>query len=183
MKEHDPDERLDAAIDDVARQMTAGAPRAGFSGRVQARLDDRAGGGWLAGFAWAAGALVVLVLALLVPWQARDTADRQRAPQVAQQQRIPPTGDAAPRASATPGLGEAAPRTAARDIRKTDLPRPRRLPSVPLVEDAPQIPALAEITPLSVDVNAPASLTLDDIDLPDLAVAPLDPDRVDKEPR
>jgi hypothetical protein len=56
----------DNEIDDVARQMTAGEPDAGFSARVLARIDDatRSRRGW-SWWVWPAGAVAAAAIAAL----------------------------------------------------------------------------------------------------------------------
>src|SRR5262245_10444226 len=97
-RDHDSD-RLDRAIDDVARRMTAGAPSTDLRTRVLARLEEHDAPWWPGRLAWlaaplAAAAIIVLVVFLRTHQDANGgTKNVTHAPPIAQisDRPLPPT--------------------------------------------------------------------------------------------
>jgi len=175
------DGRIDAAIDEVARRMTAGSPDSAFKARVLARIDgDRlalrdpsASRGWR--LAWMLAPLVVaaLIIITIAVFRASNRQSRS-APDVAQRpspaETVTPAGTARDRGLVKDGT--AAPRTTETLVQRAQAPlgpaMSRRLPR-----------ARAESS--EVDALAPSPLEVDSIRLAALPpassirLAPLEP--------
>lgn len=168
------DERLDRAIDEAARELTGGAPSRGFARRVRERLEQpRRATAWV----WqAAGGLAIVALVAYFAWPEK----RAPSPVAIEQAAAARPGAHLPPAVAPPEVARVPPSAhpAAAPPRRTPA-----VPRVPIEPDAPQIAPLADIEELTVLVDAPASLALTDLQIPELAVAPLAPDADQKEPR
>jgi hypothetical protein len=124
-----------------------------------------------------AGGLALIALVVYVGWPEKRMTVPGRVDRTV-------TARPAPQPSAIVESREAM--AAAPPVRRTAAALPRRtrvVPRIPIDVDAPQIAALRDIADLAVVVNAPASLALTEIEVPELAVAPLDPDHDHKEPR
>ncbi len=168
------DERLDRAIDEAARELTGAAPSRGFARRVRERIEQpRRATAWV----WqAAGGLAVVTLVAYFAWPEKRTP----SPVAIEQAAAARTGTHLPPAGAPPEVARVAP-----SVHRAGAPphRTRAVPRVPIDPDAPQIAALGEIEELTVMVDAPESLALTDLQIPELAVAPLAPGADQKEPR
>jgi hypothetical protein len=180
MTERHTDELLDAAIDSVARELMQGAPSAGFASRVRRSCLPEMGPGpktrsWRPRLYWAAAtAAAILVIALMLPATGPNVSPG--APRLT-------SGPEPTIRPPAPQITEAGPPARAPG---PPTPTARRRPGaepvrVPIEQGPAPIAALEEIADLAVTVNQPASLTLTDLDMPDLAVAPLDPDRLEQE--
>lgn len=162
------DDVLDRAIDDVARELTEGAPSQGFTGRVRARVGIRpCRRAWPWQLTGAAAALS-LVVYMLWPVQDREPLRVRPVPTRTSAERSPEpeaTPQAAPARSNPPVLARATTRSAPAR-RPQSKPRMR----IAVDPDAPQLGA----------IPIPADLTLKPLEIAELTIAPLD---LDKESR
>jgi hypothetical protein len=173
MSERETDQLLDAAIDVVAKELTAGEPRSGFASRVQSRLEKH---GWWSPSPWhphtwrwvggaAAVALLLVAVGLFPAWDAPRL--RENAVYLPATSAVPPDTVAA--APAVPRGFVPTPHGSQVSARRS--PRAtREMLRVAIDPDAPQIAALARID----------ALGLEPLDVPELTIPPLDPN---KEPR
>ena len=167
MDERFEDVVLDRAIDEVARELTSGAPRAGFDARVRARIAETpAPFRWT----WPLAAVTALALATVVYlWQpAKPTPDGSRVV------RVTPSSEGGASPSGPRARTEQNERGRITPARRT-TPHRRAVPDrptirIPIEEDAPQIAALAQMP----------DLTLEPIELTEITIPPLEPE---KEPR
>lgn len=159
------DDSLDRAIDEVARDLTEGAPSPGFSTRVRARLET---GPRRRAWVWhlAAACAVLAIVAYLV-W---PVANRQ-SPGV--RVATPAGAPRSPSKELTPELAPAPSRPALVRARATTRPAPVRRSSpeprmrIAIHPDAPQLDAIPE----------PVELTLPPIAIAELTIAPLEPEK------
>jgi hypothetical protein len=169
--DHDND-RLDRAIDDVARRMTEGAPSADLKALVLARIEAPDASWWPRRLAWfatavAAAAAIVLVV-VLWPLQhtERGTETMKQASSVARtaDRPLPPSApQETARATAPTGASSAGTTTA-----RTSIATSRRL-----LRSLSDIERMAP-PPLEVPSIAVPSLPISDIGTPSIAVEPLE---------
>src|SRR5262245_52097926 len=182
--EHDA--RIDAAIDDAARQMTAGAPGGELKARVLARLDERAPLSFGPRLLWtmASIAAAVIIVAVVVVGRLGDREGHRtdRTDTGATQPQSAASATQQPESAAPPGAIE--PRTPAAAVVRPDTAHDGD--SVQLRATAARAPRAA---PSEVDALAPDALDVDSIRLAPLPqassirVAPLEPiDPIDVAP-
>jgi hypothetical protein len=162
------DDRIDAAIAEVAREMTEGEPRAGFTSRVLARIDeDRARARWPRWLStWTLAPLAAAVVVVIAVVGGREFAHRT----LQTEDRRPQTADRRPQSAGirqqSAGTRQqsadrsGAPAAAASRAAQRSLPR--------------AITVRRVVTPPSpIDALAPPP-----VDVGSIAVAPLDPGAV-----
>jgi hypothetical protein len=155
--DHDND-RIDRAIDDVARRMTEGAPSADLKARVLSRLDRlESAASWRWRLVWIAAPLAAAAAVIFMVFAARfdrGSENRGSRPAVARgsDQPLPPTMHQEP-AQKLNRLEEPRPRAAATVARTGVAPAPRSLP-----------------TPSDVEALAPPQLEVPSIALPSMAI-------------
>src|SRR5262245_57061031 len=92
--EHDSD-RIDRAIDDVARQMTERATSADLKARVLARIERQDSSAWLPRLTWLAAPVAAAILLIVFLWPDRGanraTEHVKQAAPVARTPDRPPT--------------------------------------------------------------------------------------------
>ncbi len=159
------DDAFNRAIDQVARDLTAGAPRPGLAGRVRARIErPRRTGAW----AWqVAGAIAALALMAYVAWPVSEMPRQEVVDRTVTERAAP----SEPRTSAPPDTGQPRPSldgTLRIHSVSARAPRePRVVPRIPIDREAPQLEAIRE----------PSDLTLRPIEIAELTIAPLEPEK------
>lgn len=161
------DDYLDRAIEQVARELTDGAPSQGFAGHVRARLETSPRS---AAWVWQmAAAAAVLALVAYFLWPA---GDQQPPMQVARTPASAPAAPGRPGITETPGRRSQAVASLARAGTTTGpfgrgRPQPTMRIRIQIDDDAPQLVAIPE----------PADLTLKPIEIAELTIAPLEPEK------
>jgi hypothetical protein len=158
------DEFLDRAIDQVARELTDGAPRQGFAGRVRQRLEPPQ-----TAFSWrwplaagVAAAAVALVIWLMLPTRT-VTPIAPATTQVADRA-LPVPSTEAPQIARGPAHESTTQHETSRHAPRIPLPRLQ----IPVdIEDAPQIAAMPALSDLAVKP----------IEIAELTIAPLEPEK------
>src|SRR5262245_57940863 len=168
--DHDND-RLDRVIDDIARQMTEGAPSSDLKAHVLSRLEEPDASSWPRRFAWvaapvAAAAVILLVVFLRLHQGTAGGADNVKPqPSVA---RAPdrPLAPAPPR-EAVPSTArtDSSPAATVARTRATTSPRTSRSPS----DIESMAPSRLEVSSIEVP-----SLAISDIATTSIAVQPLE---------
>lgn len=155
------DESLNRAIDQVARELTSGAPAVGFAGRVHVRLERPS---VLPRWRWQlAGAASAILIAVIV-WLALP--ERVLGPTTFPRPRL--ADRVLPGQPEQPAASQIADRTeqaAHMPVRARSLPPNIRIEVD--MESAPQIAAIAE----------PGDLLVPTIEIAELTVAPLEPEK------
>jgi hypothetical protein len=188
------DERVESAIDAAARQMTEGELSPDFRASVLARIGngDHAARPWPS--AWAlsalgvAGVVILAALTLRAPWRSWPAATPSSAsavapptprPEVGLLAEIPAKPDAHDDGAIPGGRGAAQ----GEPIRGLSMRRPNDITRSLAVEAGELAPAAIAIEPLGADAMNPMDLerlnieamdSIESIDVPGLAVAPLD---------
>jgi hypothetical protein len=175
------EERLDTLIDDVARQMTEGAPAPDFTARVLQRVDERVPRrGWR--WAWVAApiaAAAVALIAMQVFKSAPPGTNEQTRDGVAAERAAPVAAPTVPPQSVTQASGPALgaerftsrtlrvrPRPDATEVRGVDALAPPRLDVTPL-----------DATPLDAGIELPDSIEVQQLEvIAPIAVTPLGAD-------
>jgi len=178
-----PDERVDAAIDEVARELTRGELPPDFQHRVLVRLERGDGRlrTWRPALLAPLAAAAVVLLAVLVdraPWRSDGT------PEVRQEVRVQVPGDVVlqPVTSAGQALDGSNTEPSRTPPRVSRVPDPRygggaggRSPIASDLAPAPiQIPTLEVEAMESTDIAALSVDGMESIDVPGLDVAPLE---------
>jgi hypothetical protein len=165
------EERLDAAIDSVAREMTGGEPSGALRELVLERIEQgrRRSSIAVPGWAWAGAAATVVLAAATAIWMtAPAPGSRGSQPAVAEQRSGSPAVSPAilerQTAQAAPSVPEtaAAPRQAAA-VNRTGrgvASRGTRAPETDAAEDLHRVPALADIEPLRFSTVGPDPLEI-----------------------
>jgi hypothetical protein len=161
------DERLDQAIDEVARELTRGEPGGAFRAQVLARIEagEAPRTSWRA--VWIISPLVVVALITIAVFMTRPAPTRTT--DVARD--IP-----APAAEHPAALAPAPTTVVAAQIHTAERVRPRAAGQT-IAGAALQEPALDPITvaPLTIDTITPDSISLEQLDsVAPITVAPLD---------
>jgi hypothetical protein len=178
MSKHEPDGRLDAAIDRTVRQMMAIDPPAGLRRRVLNRLDvPDAGAAWWPRLGFAAATLAALLLAVVYLPPADAPAPVPSAGQAAE---APARAAGQPEAmvaqDATPPAPASAPPAAPPRTRVEQLPEPPRMDTVFGAPDARVSATSVEnappVTPAADDAGALPPLP--PIDIPAISIAPIE---------
>jgi hypothetical protein len=168
------DNRLDAAIDDVAREMTAGEPHASFRAQVMARIEAfEVRRSWFAVRGLTAVAAIAVVL-VVVLFQRRGPQESARphvavapAPSVAERRVEPEPAMTNPHDSSLTASGTTTPRD----------DRQRIVTIVPSDVDALAPPPLDVDSIAVAALPAPSSIRLDEMEtIAPIAVAPLSVD-------
>jgi anti-sigma factor RsiW len=177
------DQRLDAEIDEVAREMTRGELPADFRARVMARMEDGPARSWIWQRAWILAPLGVAAVVLLAVFVVR--APRQSVGRIAQEVR-PFPGDVRrepDRASRTePSQTPVPVRLEAGTTYDRGVAAVGRRPDATYQGGVASDPAPAPIQIESLDVEAMESMEIaplsvdgmESIDVPRLDVAPLE---------
>jgi len=149
-------DRIDTAIDDVARQMTDGVPRGDLKARVLSRIEEPAAATWPWRLVWIAAPLAAAVIIFLVFAARFDRGSENRGPQPAvargSDQPLPP----APRQEPAQALNQP----------EAVRPRAESVVSRSTIATPPR-PAGA---PSNVEALAPPRLEVPSIALPSMAI-------------
>jgi hypothetical protein len=188
------DTRIDDAIDEVARQLTAGSPGRHFRARVLARIDEpgRTRSGWRTAWMWSRAVVAAMILVAVIrgEWQAHrviaPTQARQAAVAASPLRSVPVTtqGDAHASSHAIHETAPVAPQTALAVPQTTRAARRAPSRTAPVIDEWPEESPIAALAPDRIDVPrmrivalAPAeSIQLSEMSILPIDVAPLDRD-------
>ena len=158
----------DRVIDDVARDMTAGAPAADFRARVMQQvaetrpLPSRIVPVWFWRGAVLAGAVAVVVFAVTVAGPNRSSS---------------PAGTLAvvstPSSSAPSIVATAADQRAVEPLRAPGVGREPQIPAALVEWQQRNIPALADLAALEMKAIQPAGLSMSQLGVTSLGIAPI----------
>ncbi len=168
--------QVDLAIDEVARQITEGAPDAGFKARVLARIETietRDDGYWSWRWAWALSplaAVVVLILAVLIGRAPQVGLRPDPAYRLSSEVRLKPDPTYAPQVRLKPD--------ATYEAKPASTVRLKRNATYAIAAPSSELaPAPIDIEPLGVepmDLTPPGIDAMESIAVPRLNVAPLE---------
>jgi hypothetical protein len=174
---------IDAAIDDVARQLTRGAPRAGFTARVLARIE-RPPARWqiLRLLAPLAAAAVLVIAFMAYHWRSVNRDSMSTVPERVVRSTEPPHGRSQratqPQGEVASRPGEpAAPDGAPPAQRRRGgerVPRSLTRATEPFSEVNALAPPALQIGPIELDrIAAPDAISIDRLETFSIALAPI----------
>ncbi len=176
------DRALDAAIDEVCRDMTAGEPAAGFRRRVLTGVARRERAAWLRGALVPAGAVAAVLLVAVIGWHLTRTSPAQPGttpqPSLIASRQI---RDAVPLPGVSAGRANESIVQRPRTMSRPRAQRPRPLPILSAAEIAawqralqpPPIDQPIVIEPLPAPQVEPVTpLTLPPLEIEEIVVPP-----------